>query len=32
VREHLDETWFAWIGDVTDDAVCDYRIHNAVID
>jgi len=31
VREHLDATWFAWIGDVGDDAVFYYRIHSPVI-
>lgn len=27
----LDETWFAWVGPVTDDAVFYYRIHSPVI-
>jgi hypothetical protein len=31
VRAHLDDTWFAWIGDVSDDAVFYYRIHSPVI-
>jgi hypothetical protein len=31
VREHLDDTWFAWIGDVSEDAVFYYRIHSPVI-
>ncbi|HEX6133707.1 MAG TPA: DUF3500 domain-containing protein [Longimicrobiales bacterium] len=31
VREHLDDTWFAWIGDVGDDAVFYYRIQSPVI-
>ncbi len=28
---HLDNTWFAWVGDVTDDAVFYYRIHSPVV-
>ena len=31
VEEHLDETWFAWIGDTTEDSVFYYRIHSPVI-
>jgi hypothetical protein len=31
VRAHLDDTWFAWIGAVSDDAVFYYRIHSPVI-
>jgi hypothetical protein len=31
VREHLDETRFAWIGEVGEDAVFYYRIHSPVI-
>jgi len=31
VAEHLDETWFAWVGAVADDAVFYYRIHSPVI-
>ncbi|MGH7445962.1 MAG: DUF3500 domain-containing protein [Longimicrobiales bacterium] len=31
VREHLDDTWFAWMGDMSDDAVFYYRIHSPVI-
>jgi hypothetical protein len=31
VRSHLDETYFAWIGGTTDDAVFYYRIHSPVI-
>jgi hypothetical protein len=31
VAEHLDETWFAWIGDALPDAVFYYRIHSPVI-
>lgn len=28
---HLDNTWFVWVGDVTDDAVFYYRIHSPVV-
>ena len=31
VRDHLDDTWFAWIGDVGDDAAFYYRIQSPVI-
>jgi hypothetical protein len=31
VRRHLDDTWFAWIGDVGTDAVFYYRIQSPVI-
>ena len=31
VAAHLDETWFAWIGDIAPDAVFYYRIHSPVI-
>lgn len=31
VLEHLDDTWFAWIGETGDDAVFYYRIHSPVI-
>ena len=31
VREHLDRTWFAWIGDVDPDGVFYYRIHSPVV-
>ncbi|MGE0552537.1 MAG: DUF3500 domain-containing protein [Gemmatimonadales bacterium] len=31
VREHLDETHFAWIGGTDDEAVFYYRIHSPVI-
>jgi hypothetical protein len=31
VRAHLDDTWFAWIGDTGDDAVFYYRIQSPVI-
>lgn len=31
VAEHLEQTWFAWIGGTTDDSVFYYRIHSPVI-
>ncbi len=31
VEEHLDRTYFAWIGPISDDAVFYYRIHSPVI-
>ena len=31
VRSHLDNTWFAWVGDVSDNSVFYYRIHSPVI-
>ena len=31
VRKHLDNTWFAWIGETKDDSVFYYRIHSPVI-
>ncbi len=31
VEEHIDDTWFAWIGGYDDDAVYYYRIHSPVI-
>lgn len=31
IQEHLGDTWFSWIGAVTDDAVFYYRIHSPVI-
>ena len=31
VETHLDETYFAWVGDTGDDAVFYYRIHSPVI-
>ncbi len=31
VEAHLDDTWFAWIGETGDDAVYYYRIHSPVI-
>jgi hypothetical protein len=31
VAAHLDETWFAWVGETSPDAVFYYRIHSPVI-
>jgi hypothetical protein len=31
VRKHLNDTWFAWIGDTKPDSVFYYRIHSPVI-
>jgi hypothetical protein len=31
VAAHLDDTWFAWAGGVSDEAVFYYRIHSPVI-
>ncbi len=31
VRQHLDDTWFAWIGGTASDSVFYYRIHSPVI-
>ena len=31
VRQHLDKTWFAWIGATDKDSVFYYRIHSPVI-
>ncbi len=31
VAAHLDDTWFAWTGGTSDDAVFYYRIHSPVI-
>jgi hypothetical protein len=31
VTAHLDETWFAWVGETSADAVFYYRIHSPVI-
>jgi hypothetical protein len=31
VRQHLDRTWFAWIGGTQPDSVFYYRIHSPVI-
>lgn len=31
VKAHIDNTWFAWVGDTSEDAVFYYRIHSPVI-
>jgi hypothetical protein len=31
VRKHIDNTWFAWIGETKPDSVFYYRIHSPVI-
>jgi hypothetical protein len=31
VAEHLDDTWFAWIGEAHPDATFYYRIHSPVV-
>ncbi len=31
VRDHLDSTHFAWIGDHGDDSPCYYRVHSPVV-
>jgi hypothetical protein len=31
VSEHLEETWFAWIGEIGPDAVFYYRIQSPVV-
>jgi hypothetical protein len=31
VIEYIDDTWFAWIGDTSKDAVFYYRIHSPVV-
>jgi hypothetical protein len=31
IRRHVADTWFAWVGDVSDSAVFYYRIHSPVI-
>jgi Protein of unknown function (DUF3500) len=31
VRQHLDNTWFAWIGGIESNSVFYYRIHSPVI-
>lgn len=30
-KAHLNDTWFSWMGDTTDDAVFYYRIHSPVL-
>jgi len=31
VKKHLDDTWFAWMGEAQEDSVYYYRIHSPVI-
>ena len=31
VRQHLDRTWFAWMGGTTQGSVFYYRIHSPVV-
>ncbi|MEM9292458.1 MAG: DUF3500 domain-containing protein [Acidobacteriota bacterium] len=31
VKEHLEATWFAWVGERADDSVFYYRIHSPVV-
>lgn len=31
VIEHLDETWFSWVGKTNDDSVFYYRIHSPIL-
>ncbi|MEM6691900.1 MAG: DUF3500 domain-containing protein [Planctomycetota bacterium] len=31
VKQHLDRTYFAWIGDTKDDSVFYYRVHSPVL-
>jgi hypothetical protein len=31
IKAHWNDTWFAWVGDTTDDAVFYYRIHSPVV-
>lgn len=31
VRQHLDSTWFAWIGDTNEAGVFYYRVHSPVV-
>lgn len=31
VEAHLDDTWFAWLGDVDPDGVFYYRVHSPVV-
>ncbi len=31
VREHLHQTHFAWVGEISDDAVFYYRVHSPVV-
>jgi hypothetical protein len=31
VMSHLDETWFAWVGETSDNSVFYYRIHSPLV-
>lgn len=31
IKAHIDDTWFAWTGGTSDDAVFYYRIHSPVV-
>ena len=31
INKHIDATWFAWVGDTSEDAVFYYRIHSPVV-
>ena len=31
IKAHLDATWFAWVGNISEDAVFYYRIHSPVV-
>jgi len=31
IRQHMNDTWFAWAGETTEDAVFYYRIHSPVV-
>lgn len=31
VISHMDDTWFSWVGETTEDAVFYYRIHSPVV-
>ena len=31
VRQHIDNTWFAWVGETEKDSVFYYRVHSPVI-
>ncbi len=31
VEQHLDETYFSWVGEVNEDAVFYYRVHSPVV-
>jgi hypothetical protein len=31
VMSHLDQTWFAWVGEISDSSVFYYRIHSPVV-